>query len=78
MMMGPNEKKLIFKKFAKDAIPDDGSVLDGFRALADPDMPAKMKMAALCVKGALDMLMLAPDCIYENREEAAQAVLDKI
>ncbi len=76
--MGPNERNLAIQKFTRDAIPAKGGFADGIRALADPDMPAKMKEAALWVEEALDMAMLAPDCIYKDREEAAKAVLDKI
>ncbi len=74
-MMGPNEKKLAIQKFTKDAI-GDGAITDGLRAIVDPDMPEKMKEAALWVEEGLDILM--DTGAYKNREEAAQAVLDKI
>ena len=74
--MGPNEKKLAIQKFTIDAIPSGGNITDRLRAIVDPDMPAKMKEAALWVKGALDIIM--DTGVYKDREEAAQAVLDRI
>lgn len=75
-MMGPNEKKLAIRKFTSDAIPADGGITDGLAAIVDPNMPEKMKAAALWVRGALDILM--DTHVYKDREEAAKAVLDEI
>jgi len=75
-MMGPNEKRLVINKFTRDAIPVGGGITDGLRAIVDPDMPKKMAKVTAWIKEALDLLM--DTGVYKNREEAAQAVLDKI
>lgn len=74
--MGPNERKLTIQNFTRDAIPANGGITDGLRAIVDPDMPKKMKEAALWVKEALDLLM--DTGVHKDREEAAQAVLDRL
>ncbi len=76
--MGPNERQLIIQKFVRDSIPANGGFADGLRALYSEEMPRQMEEAATWVAKAIDIIMTTYDNPYKTREEAAQAVLDKL
>lgn len=76
--MGPIERQLIIQKFVRDSIPANGGFADGLRALCSEEMPHQMKEATTWVTKAIDIIMTTHDNPYKTREEAAQAVLDKI
>ena len=77
-MMGPYERHLITKKFVRDSISANGGFADGMRALDSGEMPFQMKEATTWVTKALDIVMTTYDNPYKTREEAAQAILNKL
>lgn len=69
--MGPNVKKLICQKMAKDAIPPQGGMADAIKFLSDKEsIIAKAKEAQEWVLSAISAVKTAPGNPYGNDDEA--------
>jgi len=69
--MGPNEKKLIFQKMSRDAIPSGGGVADGVRFLADSNRVKKtLKAATQWVSESISAVQQSDDNPYGDDREA--------
>lgn len=77
--MGPNMKKLICEKMARDAIPPGSGVAAGVAFLSDPKkIVAGAQSASNWVKFAIKLVKEAPDSKYTDDEEIAGIILKKI
>ena len=69
--MGPNVRKLVVEKMAKDAIPDGGGLADGIAFLSDKDRIIDgARDAQKWVEQALAVVKTAPNNPWGNNDEA--------
>jgi len=70
-MQGPNFKKLVIRKMARDAVPDGGGFADGLRFLSSPKgIASAVKRATEWVQQAINAVKAAPDNSFGNNDEA--------
>jgi hypothetical protein len=77
---GPNVRKLIATKIAREAIPDKGGFADGLRFLSSKDrILAAAKAATAWVFAAIDAVKSAPDGgTYGDDEAIAGEILRRL
>jgi hypothetical protein len=76
---GPNVKKLIFAKMAKDAVPAGGNVYDALHFLQSPDnIAGSTKEAAHWVFTVIDAVKAAKDNTLPDDESIATEILRRM
>ena len=69
--MGPNVRKLIAHKMARDAIPDGGGLAAGIQFLSNPESVKRgAQEATQWVRDAIAVVKLSPDNPYGDDDEA--------
>lgn len=76
--VGPNVRKLIFAKMAKDAVQDGEGLVEAINFLGSPDrVRDSFRGAAAWIFAAIDLVKESPDNPYGGDDEAIAAAILK-